>query len=212
MDLRARDLALLLCLGLLAVGGCPFRSVSVDTPADGTLTDDAAFSSSTRVGANFDPASVQLRVDGVDLIAALGLTPPFSDESGAVLVGADVWAVSSFSFQQLPSGPWTIAVELAGVPLGAHTLTASAARLADGSLASDSAAIERVGGFALEAAAIAAGGRPGGPEIPLVGFAVHGSAALAQPFAAPPVDLSDGGELRSGIVAVSGALIAGASP
>jgi len=75
----------------------------------------------------------------------------------------------------------------------------------------DAAAFEVIGPFTLEAEVLASAGLPEAPlDAGAEGFLLN--ATLGQPFAAPPVGLSGGGELRPGFVEASEALVAGGMP
>jgi len=206
---RSRLLALLAILPALLAAPCGLRSVVIDRPFDGALLEDPghAVSLSARLGTNFALASVEVRLDGVDLVAALGLVPPFAGASGVVVVGSSPVAISEFSFTT--GNPRRVDLVAAGLPLGAHALEVEADRNDGSGSAVDAAGFEIFDPFALAAEAIVPGGarpRDAASEGILFG------ATLGQPFAAPPVALGDGGELRSGFVEASEALIAGGAP
>jgi hypothetical protein len=207
--LRPRLLALTALLPALLAAPCGLRSIVIDSPFDGALLEDAAHavSLSARVGTNFDLASVEVRLDGVDLVAALGLVPPFSGASGVVLVGPDPIAISGFSFTG--GNPRFVDLVAGGLPLGAHVLEVEGDKNDGSSSVIDTAGFEIFDPFSLAAEAIVPSGarpRDAGAEGTLFG------ATLGQPLAAPPIAISDGGELRSGFVEASEALIAGGAP
>ncbi len=206
---RRRLLALLVLLPMglaLVCGG--FQTIVVDEPRV-TLIDDPAIQVAARVGGNFVKTSVQVRLDGVDLIAALGLTPPFFAASGAVLVGSDLVTVSGFSFDS-QVGPMTIDLALAGLSPGTHAVAVQGTRSGDGQPFADTASFQVVDGFALAAEVVPAAAieepETSGAEGTLFG------ASFGEPFASEPVALTGGGTLRQGFVEVSEALIAGGTP
>lgn len=205
-------------LGLLLVGlhllglACQGRNLlALDTPVDGHLVDDPVpvVSVAARVGTNYDPDSVAVRIDGVDLVSALGLTPPFSDESGVVNVNGTPVTVSGFTFE-LGFNPRPLSLAAAGLPAGAHTveLAATNAKL---TTITRSADIEIIGPMTLELTEATAAGLPLGPESAgAEGTLVN--ASLGQPLAAPPVPVANGGEVRPGFVPAASARAAGGTP
>jgi len=203
-----RALLLLACLPLALAFRCGgLRSIAVDFPGIDTLHDEP-INASARVGTNFVVASVEVRVDGVDLVAALGLVAPFSGASGVVLIGSDPVLVSDFSFTA--TNPRRIDFVLTGLPSGDHVFEVEGMRN-DGPLVADANAFQVVGGFSLALDALPAAGLPGGPrDAGSEGVLVN--ASLGQPFAAAPVGLADGGQLRAGFVEAAEAAIAGAQP
>lgn len=208
---RSRLLALIAILPALLAAPCGQRSIVIDAPFDGALLEDPghSVSLSARVGTNFTLASVEVRLDGVDLVAALGLVPPFAGASGVVVVvvGSSPIAISEFSFTT--GNPRRVDLVADGLPLGAHALEVAGDKNDGSGSALDAAGFGIFDPFALAAEAIVPGGarpRDAASEGILFG------ATLGQPFAAPPIALSDGGELRSGFVEVSEALIAGGAP
>ena len=105
---------------LTLAAGCPLQTVVIAAPKRGSLHDDPGVALAVKVGRNYVATSAAVRVDGVDLAAALGLVPPFADAAGNVLIGGDVVAVSEFSYEIPPSGPYQITATLTGLPAGDH--------------------------------------------------------------------------------------------
>jgi hypothetical protein len=206
----SRLLALASLLPALLAAPCGLRSIVIDAPFDGALLEDPGHTVAlaARVGTNFDPGSVEVRLDGVDLVAALGLVPPFSDASGVVVIGATPVSISEFSFTT-NTNPRLVDLVASGLALGPHALEVEGEKNdASGSVV-DLAGFEIFDPFAFAAEALVPGGarpRDAGAEGTLFG------ATLGQPLATPPVALADGGELRSGFVEASEALIAGGAP
>jgi hypothetical protein len=206
----SRLLALASLLPALLAAPCGLRSIVIDVPFDGALLEDPGHTVAlaARVGTNFNLATVEVRLDGVDLVAALGLVPPFTDAAGVVLIGSTPVSISEFSFTTNTS-PRFVDLVASGLDLGPHALEVEGVKNdASGSLL-DTANFEIFDPFALAAEALVPSGarpRDAGSEGTLFG------ATLGQPLAAPPVALSDGGELRSGFVEAAEALIAGGLP
>ena len=201
-------------LALLAFT-CSSLKVAVFGPADGALVDDATLRASGAFGLVFDVSTAEVRIDGVDLIGALGLSPPFAGAGGVVTVGAQMLSVSNFSFDRgavagVPFGPWLVRLDVAGLSEGSHQIELHGVDTEDAEPRTAVAGFEVVSPFTLEADAIAASGARE-PESAGAEGTLH-AATFGQPLAAPPVALSGGGELRSGFVEVSEARIAGATP
>ncbi len=205
----------LVALMVLAVAGlmgaCPGRlkTIVIDVPVETDLFEDvpSVVSTFTRVGNNFDETTVEARIDGVDLIAALGLVWPFADASGVVMIGATPVTVSGFHFNA--AIPRQVFFDVTGLPPGSHSFEVTGERKNGFGSFTDDVGFDVTGPMTLEADVIAASGLPLGPEE----FGAEGvlvNAALGQPLAAPPVALSDGGELREGFVPVAEGRIAGA--
>jgi hypothetical protein len=189
----------LLAAAAVAIGsGCPLQSVQISEPKRSSLHDDASIAVDVKVGRNHVAASAVVRVDGVDLAAALGLTPPFAGAGGNVVVGADVVAVSDFTYDIPPTGNIVVTATLTGLGTGDHTLEAEAAK-AGGGTTLKSNAFAVVEPFTLEADVVASAGTPPPPAV-VVGNRA-GDVVLGESLAAPPVPLANGaGELRAGFV------------
>jgi hypothetical protein len=206
---RAFWIALLAAAACWLVGarGCGGVAVQISAPADETLIDEPLLSAAASIGSAHLLSSIEVRVDGVDLVDALGLVPPFENESGFVVIGSDVWTVTGFGIQPSAGGPRLVELELGGVPLGPHALAVSAMR-SGGIVVTANADFERVAGFTLEAEVLDVGGRAKGPEgSPTLLF----GASLGQPLAGS-AGLSGGGALRQGFVETAQARVAGAGP
>jgi hypothetical protein len=208
-------LLLLLAPALLAQQQCNSPTLVVTTPPEGGLVDDASLFAEGSLGPSFDVSTAQVRIDLIDLVASLGLEPPFAGASGVVAVGGQLLAISDFSFRREVEngvfyGPWRVKLEIAGLALGSHRLELYALETKSGQFRRGRSEFQVVAPFTLEAQALSAAGlrkpKPAGSEGTL-----H-SAAFGEPFAAPPVPLAGGGELRAGFVEVSEARIAGGTP
>jgi hypothetical protein len=208
--MRARLLALTTLLPAMLAAPCGLRSVVIDIPFDGALLEDPGESVSlaARVGANFDTTTLEVRLDGVDLVAALGLVPPFGGASGVVVVGSTPVSISDFS-ATTNTNPRLVDLAASGLPLGPHLFEVEVARRDGSGNGLDLASFEIFEPFALASEAIVPSGarpRDAGAQATLFG------ATLGQPLASGPVTLSDGGELRSGFVEASEALVSGGGP
>ena len=210
---RSLQLVLALLLTLFVVGPrCGgFKSIAIDTPADGLIVDAEPVAVSARLADIFDPLSAEVRLDGVDLIAALGLTPPFSGAGGVVDLGGDLVTVSNFTFTAADLETRMISLELLDLDPGEHLLEVEAERVAL-EVVTMSAAFTSVAFFTPELDVLAAAGLPEGPEPTGPGGSVLANATLGDPLATAPVALSGGGELRAGFVEATEGRIAGAGP
>lgn len=199
----------LLCLvagfGLGAPCSQPFATVKVDQPRALQLFDDPSpvVHGAGRVGTNFGLASIEVRLDGVDLVSALGLSPPFQGQGGAVVLPSGPVVVSGFSVQT-PGGQHTVSFDVAGLSESAHTHAISAVRTADHVPVTASAGFSLVSPLGLAAQGFPAAARalpaaaPGG----VLAHQTAGEAGAAAPLAIP-----GGGSLRSGFTPVAEALV-----
>jgi hypothetical protein len=184
---------------VLIGSGCPLSTVAIQNPRAGSLHDDPAVSLDVLVGRNLVQTATVVRVDGVDLIAALGLTPPFTGASGTVAIGGDLVAVSNFSYV-IPAAtdPIRLTATLAGLAAGDHTLEAEAASPTGGAPTIKSNPFAVALPFTKELEVLASAGTP--PSGLLVIGSRVGAATLGESLAAPPVGIAGGGSLRSGFV------------
>jgi hypothetical protein len=94
---RALGLALALAAVVLAAARCvPTATITILRPSTDFLTDDATLDVRVQISSGFDAGSVEVRLDGVDLIAGLGLAPPFTD-AAAGQVGEALGASGSLA-------------------------------------------------------------------------------------------------------------------
>ena len=192
---------------LATAASCPLQTVQISKPRVGLLSDDPGLDVDVRVGRNFVPTSAVVLVDNVDLIAALGLTPPFAGASGSVTIGGNLVAVTGFSYAIPSSDPVAVNATLAGLPAGDHVLEADALPQGGGAATTKSAAFTVVEPFTDDAEVIASAGTP--PPAPVALGTRAGAASLGEPLAAPPVALAGGDALRVGFVAVAHGRAAG---
>jgi hypothetical protein len=195
-------------LGLCAValmGACPPKpTLRIVAPPLTFLTDDSV-GLFAEVSSHFDPATLAVEIDGVDLVDALGLVPPWSGVSGVVMVGATSVAVSGFSFDPNAPGPLDpIRVTLEGLAPASHTFTVSAVRTSTGVLASVARAFGVVDAFAEAAHILPSAGQVG---LFLSGGGSQESAVLGDPLAAGPVIVPGSDELRPGFTHAANALV-----
>lgn len=196
--MRGRALGIAWGAALLVAAGCPAPTVSIVAPRANALLDDPSVAIEVRVPRRFVLDAAALRVDGVDLAAALGLVPPFADASGNVVIGGEVVAVAGFDYEIPASGDVWIRATLAGLASADHVVEAEALPSGGGAATTKSRSFAVVAPMTLEAETIASSGTPPPPPIP--GNRM-GNATLGEPLAAPPVALASGaGELRPGYV------------
>lgn len=200
----------LLAAGLTLAARCGKPPIVIEAPRDGALFEDPlpSVAAAARLSNAIDPGSVAVELGGVDLVAALGLLPPFSDESGVVQVGVALVTITGFSFTPLGSGH-RVELVASGLDEGLHSLAVSGLK-ASAALVSRSVEFRITGPMTLEVEALTAAGTPPGLTTGAEGTLAN--AALAQPLAAGPVGLVGGGELRGGLVPVAEARIAGGAP
>lgn len=184
-------------VALAAATGCPPAPIVISKPAANALADDPAIAIELSVPRRFVLDASVVRIDGVDLIAALGLVPPFDDASGLVAIGPDTIAVSDFDYVIPASGRVVIRAMLAGLPSADHLLEAEALPAAGGAPTIAPRAFAVVEPMTLEASAIASSGTPPPPFTPGPRM---GNATLGESLAGPPVPLAGGGTLRPGYV------------
>ena len=185
-------------VAILVATGCPPSTVTITKPRANALEDDPGVAIEVKVPQRFVTTASAVRIDGIDLVAALGLVPPFTGASGNVVIGADTIAVSAFTYSIPPTGSVVISATLTGLPSADHTLEAEAVPSGGGANTIKSRSFAVVEPMTLEAQVSASSGTPAPPFVP----GNHaGNVTLGESLAAPPVALSGGaGELRAGYV------------
>jgi hypothetical protein len=199
---------LLLATGLIATR-CGTAAVVVTSPRAGAIIENNAVPAAGLVSPEIERASVVLRLDGVDLIAALGLTAPFADAGGVVAIGPELVTVSDFDFITNEAGWSDITLSLSGLPLGSHSLSLSGVNAQTGGDMTETSDFAVVAPFTQEAQALVSSGAPHplhAASSTLFGY------TLGEPLAAPPVGFPGGSELRTGFAEVAEARIAGGMP
>jgi hypothetical protein len=204
--------ALVLTAGLGAPCGNVFKTIQIDRPADTLLVADGTLVVAARVAGAFDPTTVEARLDGVDVIAALGLMPPIVAASGVVQIGPDMVAISDFDYDPGQAGSAKHLRFLAtGLSQGMHQLEVSGLKSADQSLTLRTADFDVIPALSLVAQTLSSHALLLGPIGLSTGDELRAVSA-GEPLAAPPVGLSDGGELRSGFLEAAEARIVGGTP
>jgi hypothetical protein len=187
----------------------PFQGFVLDAPLDETLFDDPSptISAAGRVGSTYLLSSIDVWLDGVPLAGSLGLTPPFTDESGVVILGSGPVMVSDFDITR--QRPRRVRIQLDGLALGSHQiqLRGSTAAATD----TDEADVHLIGPMTLEAQGFASGGLPFGPQPGGIEGELA-NATLGQAAADGSVPFSNGDELRAGFVPIAEAIIMGSVP
>jgi hypothetical protein len=150
--------ALLVALAIASLGApCsappPF---SIAKPREAQLLPDPVVPVLTQVGRAYDPASVAIELDGVDLMAALGLVPPLTDAAGVVAIGGQPVTIQNFDFDTTLPGTCQPSFEVVGLPAGNHQVDLSGALAAGGALSTRARHFAQVDGFTKDAAELAA--------------------------------------------------------
>jgi hypothetical protein len=182
----------------MAQGGCPLSGVLVESPPDGGLVDDATVQVQVAYGRDLGAHLNELRIDGVELIGSLGLTPPFADAGGVVSIGGTPITVSDFDYEIPAEDPVVVRAKLAGLDPGLHAVAGRGFDLLG-------TPVSKATGFELLAdpmtleldVAASAGGR----ATPVISGTSIGKSSLGESLASPPVGLSGGaGSVRQGFV------------
>ena len=206
---RAYRFVLLLIATSLIAARCGPPAIVVTAPRSGALIDDSVVPAAGSISPEIERASVVVQLDGVDLIAALGLTAPFADAGGVVAIGPDLVTVSGFDFDTNEAGGSHIVLSLTGLPLGSHSLSLAGMNVETGVGVTRTAVFAIVTPFTQEAHVLASSGVP----YPLsAGSSILFGATLGQPLAAPPVGFPGVSELRSGFAEAAEARIEGGMP
>lgn len=201
-----------LALGLLGMPCGSFNTIVIDTPANEQLVQDGTLDVEARVAGTFDASTVEVRVGGVDLIAALGLVPPFSGAGGVVVIGADNVTIAGFTYDPtLPGQAKALDLSASGFSEGPSSLEVSGIRNGQATVVTDTADFQIVAPLGLVAESGSAGGMLQGAQAAGAGSTLA-NASLAGTPAAAPIALPGGGALRSGFVEAAEAKIAGGGP
>lgn len=197
-------LALAAALAVLSVGAACDPPVSLQSPAPAQLVDDPSVAVSGRVSHGFDETDVVLLVDGVDLLAELGVVPPFANVAGVVQIGGVPVQVSELTWAvQVPSLSFdTVSFRLTGLAAASHLIelsaldTLGAERIATRSFSTSEP-------LALLLESWDAGGlAPGTLALP---FGKAASASLGAGLAGGVVPLANGETIREGLPAAAAA-------
>jgi hypothetical protein len=184
-----------------------FAGIAIDDPLAAEIFVAGSLQVSARVGREHGEATMALDLQGVDLAAALGLVPPFLDESGVVLVASDAVTVMGFTLESPAAGPRRVEATISGLSAGPWTIDVRAVKTQDGVPVTATRDVAVVDSMTLEAVDLPAAALPGGPRASdTQGILANGS--LGQALAAPPIATLGGGSIRSGHVEAAEALIA----
>lgn len=195
-------LAAALLLGFTC-GPAPIRVVE---PAPDELVPANDLRFEARVPARFDPLTIEVAIDGVGVLAALGLVPPFVDAGGVVMVGATPVLASELTLDTSLVPPFVVTGRLVGLPQGQHGFEVEAIDPPAVDPTVVARTFHHAGPFSNPVAALPAAIQNGVPvAIPSGGSLAN--ASLADPLAGPPVSAAGSGEARSGIVPAAEALI-----
>ena len=199
-------LALALALGAQLGPTCGgVAGVRFDEPAANALTADGSVEVVARTGVDLGEASLEL--EQVGLADALGLTPPFQDQSGFVVVAGSPIAVTGFSIFTA-DGSRHVHASLAGLPPGVFRLEVSGRNPQTNVTNQVQVSFRVVDHFTLDATDLPAAGLPGGVAVSET-EGILANASLGQAIAAPPVATLGGQTIRSGYVERAEALISG---
>jgi hypothetical protein len=192
-------------LGAPCPGGQPLTTVKLDQPRAAQLFDDPSplVRGAGRVGTNFALGSIEVRLDGVDLVSALGLTPPFQSQGGAVVLPSGSVTISGFAVHT-PGGQHSVSFDVAGLAESPHTLEISALRIVNPAVVAASTSFALISPLGIAAQGFPAAARAVPAAAP-GGVLAHQTAGEAG--AAAPVAIPGGSQLRSGFVPVAAALV-----
>jgi hypothetical protein len=205
---RLHVFALALTLGGQLAPDCGGVSgIRFHEPAADALRADGAVQVSARTGEDLGEASLELAIEEIGLAFALGLTPPFLDETGVVLLDGHPIVVTGFSVFTA-DGSRHVQASLAGLPPGLFRLAVSGRDPRTGVSSQAHVSFRVVDSFSLEATDLPAAGLPGGATVS-ESEGILANASLGQAIAAPPLATLGGHTIRSGHVEKAEALIAG---
>jgi hypothetical protein len=194
---------------LLLVGGtlganCGQPRVSIQTPGEAQVVDDPSVLATGTVARALDETTGELIVDGVDLLDALGVVPPFANVAGVVVIDGAPVQVSEFSWTGAPGQADTVSVRLAGLPADAHLLELKAFDPGPAVVRSVSRAFLVSEPLALVLEAFDAGGlRAGAQALPL---GEASAASLGAALSAGEIPIAGGESIREGLPAAAAAL------
>jgi hypothetical protein len=183
--------------------------IRIDYPRADQIFVEGAVSISIRLGVEHAESSLEFEVDGVPLVAGLGLVPPFMGESGSLRVGDETITVGDFSVFTR-HGARHIQAELSGFSPASHELRASGVNPETGLVGVKTSRFSVVDSLTLDASHVPAAGSPHGP-VASEREGILANGALGQAIAAPPLATLGGQSIRSGHVELAEALLAGGS-
>jgi len=192
---------------VLFVLGCPPRSpVRLTSPGPGEIFTSGTLVLDGSLAGSVLLESVSVELDGVDLVVALGLTPPFENAAGVVMIDGAPVDVVDLDLVAPPDSRAILRGRIEGLAGGAHVLQVASDRSGGDSVA-QVRDFELVDGLAEAAQAVLASGLHGGPQVSQSGDILV-NAALGEPLVGPVAVGTGGEEFRPGIVAVSEAFLA----
>ena len=194
---------------LLVAPGCNFDGIAILEPAEGELETHPPVRLEARIARSVAADSVQARLDGVDLIQALGLVPPFEGATGDVLVGGAWITISDFRFDPAGGFP-NLSLDATGLPLGTHEIAVSGHRPSDGADLAVVRSFTRIVSLDEKVRETTSAGLER-PSKTVAGVRL-GNAAAGDAGAGAPVHFPDGSELRAGVVEAIEARLAGGTP
>jgi len=184
-----------------------FAGIRFDDPSADEIFVTDSIAVSIRTGVELGESSLEIEIDGVGLVAGLGLTPPFMGESGVLNIGPDTITITDFNvftFQKARR----IQATLSGFSPGSRELHVSGVTPETMLVTEGSIFFTVVDFLTLELPHVPAAGSPDGPvESATAGTLAN--ASLGQAIAAPPVATLGGNSIRSGHVEAAEALISG---
>ena len=205
---RLLALALAVLAGSQVGAGCgKFAGFRFDDPTANEILVSDSVDVAIRAGVELGESSLEIEIDGVALVAGLGLSAPFMGEGGVLTIGADSITISDFNLFT-SQGARRIQATLSGFSPGTRELTVSGENPETMIVNEKSIFFTVVDFLTLELPHVPAAGSPDGP----VASATAGTlanASLGQAIAAPPIATLGGNSIRSGHVEAAEALIAG---
>jgi hypothetical protein len=205
---RPRRVVVLLALGAVALTAATCPQVVVDSPRHLQIVDDPAVPVVARFGQNIDATTSEIRLDGVDLLDALGLVPPFTGAGGVVVIGSQTVTVSGFEYLIAPPQPQRVRFTLTGLDPTTHVIELRGVNTI-AELQTSTRTFSVSTPLALAVDAFDAGGSAA-PKGLTSGSAY--ATSLAPPWSAGRIPLSDGGSIRPAVAGAAAALAPGGTP
>jgi hypothetical protein len=206
---RRRRLVVLLALGAVALTAATCPQVVVDSPRHLQIVDDPAVPVVARFGQNIDAATSEILLDGVDLIAALGLVPPFTGAGGVVVIGSQSVTVSAFEYLIAPPQPQRVRFTLTGLDPTTHVIELRGVNaLSELQIGTRTFSVSTPLVLALDALDAGGNAAPKG----LVSGSSASATSLAPPWSAGRIEFSDGSSIGTAVAGAAAALAPGGAP